>query len=881
MTPPATSTTERGAALLLDAIRRAQGLSIADAPGPALHAALLADLLALTESEHGVIGEVTPTSGASVFSAHASVDADAAAPGGAAGRILAERCEAALAATATGSPEHSPEHAPETLHSLVVLPIRTNDRLVGMLGLANRPGGYDEALLAFVQPLLDWYRDFLVARSAARELAARQPRCDQIGARLRAAVEATVDAVITIDSRGIIDTFNSAACRMFGYAVEEVVGQNISMLMPRFYGRRHDGYLERYERTGEKHIIGVGRVVPGRHKDGSTLPLDLAISEFVVEGERFFTGIMRDVRARQALEDALAVRTALLEETQRAAKIGSWEWDFAQRTVTISKETARLLALPEGVTEMEADAVVNLIHPGDRQRVIRALVTAQTSLEGASVTHRIQRPDGTVRTVQTLGRLLPPERRRPCLIRGSLQDVTALHDATGALHRSEAWFRRVAESAEQGIVVTDLRGIITYANPKAAGMLGLPVEDMLGRPAFSWMSPDAAAGIQSALARELGVIEVYENTLLRADGTELPLLISASPVRDEQGRVIESLGLLTDITAQKAHEAALASAKEAAESANRAKSTFLANMSHELRTPLNAVIGFAEILEGQDFGPLTPRQLAFVRHVHGAGRHLLRLVDDVLDLSKVEVGRMEIAQEPVFLEALVDATLGIVRRLAEEAGVELIAEVPDQLPSVIGDAVRLRQVLINLLSNAIKFTLPGGRVTLTVTANEDGVRLIVSDTGIGIRAEDLGRLFREFEQISSPGGTRPEGTGLGLALTKRLVELHGGDVSVTSEPGEGSTFTVWLPPAVHGVLPAAGLTDQPPRAEPPEAAGHPCARIVVGCESAGASTPLALLDLLTDLGALCRDHGVPLVVSGKGPWPDPLPDGHQESQPGE
>jgi signal transduction histidine kinase len=226
---------------------------------------------------------------------------------------------------------------------------------------------------------------------------------------------------------------------------------------------------------------------------------------------------------------------------------------------------------------------------------------------------------------------------------------------------------------------------------------------------------------------------------------------------------------------------------------SKAKSVFLAGMSHELRTPLNAIIGFSDLMMQGVGGPLNEQQREFVGHVLASGRHLLNLVNDVLDLSKVEAGRMTLDQQWTELDGVVQAVRGVVSGLAAKQGVALEIEIPADLPRVFCDPVRVKQVLYNLLSNGIKFTPQGGRVSLVLQRSGAWIEIAVTDTGIGIAEKDLPRLFREFEQIQTVSGSKPEGTGLGLALTRRLLALHGGTVSAQSQPGQGSTFTVRLP----------------------------------------------------------------------------------------
>ncbi|HET6344678.1 MAG TPA: ATP-binding protein, partial [Myxococcota bacterium] len=231
-----------------------------------------------------------------------------------------------------------------------------------------------------------------------------------------------------------------------------------------------------------------------------------------------------------------------------------------------------------------------------------------------------------------------------------------------------------------------------------------------------------------------------------------------------------------------------------AESENEFKSQFLARMSHELRTPLNAVIGFSDLLDGEHFGPLVPRQKQYVQHILTSGRHLLALVNDILDLSKIEAGKMTLTREWTSVDGLVDTVRAAVEPLAAARHIALTVNVPANFPVLYVHARRIRQVLFNLLANAIKFTPEGGSATVRAVQAAGEAQLSVEDNGAGIPAEAMSRLFREFEQLGAgPGGEAAAGTGLGLALSKRLVELHGGAIRAESEVGVGSTFTVSLP----------------------------------------------------------------------------------------
>jgi signal transduction histidine kinase len=252
-------------------------------------------------------------------------------------------------------------------------------------------------------------------------------------------------------------------------------------------------------------------------------------------------------------------------------------------------------------------------------------------------------------------------------------------------------------------------------------------------------------------------------------------------------------GLQAEVAERTRAQEQLARARDLAEAANRAKSTFLANMSHELRTPLNAVIGFSEALDERLFGDLNERQARYVKNIHTAGRHLLSLINDVLDLSKVEAGRMELDVTEFDLPATLKHALMLVQEQALQNRIALTLDIDPALGTVRADERKVKQILVNLLSNAVKFTLEGGSVRLSARRADGAVEIAIADTGIGIGAQHLEAIFQEFVQVRRADGAAQEGTGLGLALSKKFVELHGGRIHARSEPGKGSTFVFTLP----------------------------------------------------------------------------------------
>jgi signal transduction histidine kinase len=376
-------------------------------------------------------------------------------------------------------------------------------------------------------------------------------------------------------------------------------------------------------------------------------------------------------------------------------------------------------------------------------------------------------------------------------------DVTERKRREDVIADNSALLSATLDNMDQGLVVVDARHQTKLWNNRLIEMFNLPPDVMRqGRPFVDVLRyfiesygtpPDQ---VEARVAERMAELE----------GEPMPVIDRHRPdgrVIERRRRVMPSGGSVItygDVTARKRGEVALQRAKEEAEIASRSKTEFLANMSHELRTPLNAIIGFSDILVRQLFGPIGQKRYAeYAKDIHDSGQHLLNLINDVLDISKIEVNKIDLADETVDVPAVIDSCLRLMRDRATAAGVTIHVEMPDELPTLHGDGRRVKQILLNLVSNAVKFTPAGGRVEIRVAADASGFRFAVADTGIGIATSDIETAMRPFGQIDSSLARRYEGTGLGLPLARSMAELHGGRLDIESEPGSGTTVTVLLP----------------------------------------------------------------------------------------
>ena len=437
------------------------------------------------------------------------------------------------------------------------------------------------------------------------------------------------------------------------------------------------------------------------------------------------------------------------------------------------------------------------IDPQTRRMLVDALSSRDTI---RSFLCEARRRDGSRLWVsESASRVRDENGRLVCYV-GTIEDVSELIRSQDALRAVEDDFRAIYENASEGIYRSTPDGKIIRANPAMVQMHGFETEEewkeAITDLAHDWyVDPNRRAEFVAAIAKTGRINDFISQVYKVATGETMWILENAREIRSPDGILLYYEGTIRDITAQRRAEDDLRAAMSAAEASSQAKSDFLASMSHELRTPLNAIIGFSDIIRNEAFGPLPSRRYrAYIRDIHESGIHLLQLIEDILDVSKAEAGQLSVDDSPMSLQDAICTATQMLGERTRKGKVKLGLAAPTGLPMLLADRRRVLQIAINLVSNAVKFTPPGGKVEVSVFEAPTGAIIMrIEDTGIGIPAQDQERVFEPFVQLNQSTGTATEGTGLGLPLTRKLVELHGGTLVLDSRPGNGTRIDVVFP----------------------------------------------------------------------------------------
>jgi len=659
-------------------------------------------------------------------------------------------------------------------------------------------------------------------------------------ARWRFLSEATFEGIMLHD-KGIILDVNHVLAKITGYEIEELIGKNGFELVT----------SESQEIIKKNILCGYEKPykVTAIRRDGSTFPAEIQAKIISNASQDIRVAAIRDITERNRVEAVLQKRENLLRkqsktlvelasskafiqgniiecvrEITRAAattltvdKVGIWLYN---------KDNSQLQSINLYDAKSRSHSKSSVLKKEDYPNYFAALekgINSVNNVPETSITQEISKFYFSAFGVTSVWNIPIWLRGRivgivchvysnddiPSCRQWSLEEETFANSiadfvklaieaserkaAQKALKQSEAQFKAIFEHSSMGICLVDIKGRIVDINPALCEILKYDFHELNQKNFADYIGfENGDLGLYKQLLQ--GKVErlEIERQLLHKNSGAVWTHLSISLIVRASGKPKFFLAIIEDISERKKTESQLRESKEAAEVGSRAKSEFLATMSHELRTPLNAIMGLSQLLQQEIIGSINDKQKEYIDCIYSSGVHLLELINDILDLSKVEAGKEELSFFPLQVEDLCNYVISTVRERAEEKGLELIYSIDKKVSTCIADERRIKQMLLNLLTNAIKFTSKG-KVSLQVIKLPQGIAFRVCDTGIGIKPHQFKYLFEPFKQLDSRLNRQYEGTGLGLALTRKLARLHGGDVTVESTSGKGSRFTLFLP----------------------------------------------------------------------------------------
>jgi PAS domain S-box-containing protein len=546
---------------------------------------------------------------------------------------------------------------------------------------------------------------------------------------------------------------------------------------------------------------------------GSEAEVDVLVAKLragdALDGELLRKGCLALIDHAGEPLAARAVNDQRFRAALEASNVGLWDWDLLTGNLFVDHTYFGFLGLPKNDRVMPIDDLVSLVHPEDLADFSAA---TRDALRGKAplfqVQHRMRHADGRWVWLETCGNVTQRDADgRAIRMTGTHTNITERKQLGLALSNTLRVMHALLETLPLPVILRDAECRVTLVNASWEKMLGIARQDIIGKRIEAYpkwvVSKNQRESDEQVLATKCAVR--YETIVHGMDGTDFDVIVAKTPLMAEDGTITGIASVVTDISDQKRTAAVLEKARVSAEAAVQAKSRFLANMSHELRTPLNGVVGMASLLENT---ALDAKQRRFVRTLKTSAEALVTLINDVLDLSKAEAGKLTLAHAPFELRRELEQVVGLFGARAYDKGIEIAAHIARGVPATIhGDPIRLRQVLGNLVNNAVKFT-ESGAVLLAVAVVPDGLseavlEFSVTDTGVGVAPEEQKRIFEAFEQADGSVTRKFGGTGLGLAISRQLVELMRGTMGLVSEPARGSRFSFRIPVGVPPVeLPA-------------------------------------------------------------------------------
>jgi PAS domain S-box-containing protein len=655
------------------------------------------------------------------------------------------------------------------------------------------------------------YKGHLWSYTDITERKRSQEAIEQSELKNRLIMNSALDAIITIDENGFITFWNPKAEKIFGWTESEVLGKTLTdNIIPNYHKDGHDNGMKAYNKTGHGPALNKLLELKAVNKYGKEFPIELSIIPVKQGDTKFFCSFIRDISDRKKNEEDLRASRELWQFALEGAGDGVWEYNFQTNEVFFSKRYKDMLGYDDSDFKNESFEWKNRIHPNDLQIIAQ---TDQDYEKGIIKNHqreyRIKHKNGNYIWILDRGMVVSyNDDGKPQRIIGTHSDITERKTSEQTLKIREEKYRSILSNMNLGLIEVDNDDVIQYANQSFLDMSGYAFDELMGQSAADLLLDKEHQNFifDKNKQRKTGVSDAYELPVKNKKKEQKWWLISGAPRYNDTGELVGSVGIHLDITEQKKLEEDLIRARDFAQASTIAKENFLANMSHEIRTPMSAILGMANQLNKTN---LNNQQQFFLNTIHSSAESLLVIINDILDLSKIESGKLTIEKIGFEPKKVMEHVMQVMQHRAEEKGLSFTNSFYDTSLSdiLLGDPHRISQVILNLVSNAIKFTQKGSidlifKVLASID-NEQILQVSVTDSGIGMDEDFLEKLFDKFSQEDSSITRNYGGTGLGMSICKELITLMGGEMTVNSIKNLGSSvsFVIKLEKGTFANLP--------------------------------------------------------------------------------
>jgi PAS domain S-box-containing protein len=589
------------------------------------------------------------------------------------------------------------------------------------------------------------------------------------------------EAIISVDERQQIQLFNQGAEKIFGYQASEIIGQSLDLLLPQVFRQIHRHHVLEFGRLPAKSRKMAERNsnVYGRHQDGHEFPAEASVAKLQTKAGMLFTVMLKDISERQHTQEKLQTSKALLAKAEKIAKIGSWEYDHETQQKSWSEELFNILEFDQDLPSLPGCAeILARVHPEDLLLVKKTLRAGHQQGESWELNYRLQFPNGKIKYIESRGEPTVNSEGRVLRVLETIMDVSDRIQSAKSLERSEAQLKLITDALPVFIAYIDHHQRYLYNNRTYESWYGRPrsslrgktIREVVGESNYQQMLPY----IETVLG---GKAVTFESQPVTENGNSYWINATYIPDFSSSGEVKGFFSMAEDITERKAIE--------------QMKSEFISIASHEMRTPLTAIHGVIKLLSAGRLGELSESGAKMVEMALRNGDRLVRLVNDILDLERMESGRDEINRQPCDSGELIRQTIDSLSSMAQAQGIQLTTVSPSI--ELLADRDRIVQTLSNLISNAIKFSPANSTVWISAEWEQQNVLFTVKDSGRGIPTEQLETIFERFKQVDASDSRQKGGTGLGLAICRHIVEQHQGKIWAESIEGQGSIFFFTLP----------------------------------------------------------------------------------------